>query len=387
MYIQRRLAQKLREVIEKFPVIMLQGPRQSGKTTLLQKEFPEYSYYNLERPDLRTLIKTDPLGFLKNSGKKVMLDEIQNIPELLSYIQVLVDQENLPGRFILTGSQNLLVNKYVSQTLAGRVFIATLLPLEYNELRPSLQLEEIIWNGFYPRLHKAGISPVDFYPSYIQTYIERDIRSLRALEDVDAFSRFLGLCAGRVGQLLNISSLATDAGISVNTAKAWLSLLQASYIVFLLQPWHQNFNKRLIKSPKLYFYDVGLVCSLLRIQAHEQLFFHPSKGALFENLIIAEIVKHQFHSGVKPSVYFWRESNGIEIDLILDQGAGGVVAIEIKSGQTFQSDFLRNLQKFPSNEAARKVVYGGDEDFQVTGIPVLGWKSALNDIPHLLADS
>lgn len=366
---------------------MLQGPRQSGKTTLLQKEFPEYSYYNLERPDLRTLIKTDPLGFLKNSGKKVMLDEIQNIPELLSYIQVLVDQENLPGRFILTGSQNLLVNKYVSQTLAGRVFIATLLPLEYNELRPSLQLEEIIWNGFYPRLHKAGISPVDFYPSYIQTYIERDIRSLRALEDVDVFSRFLGLCAGRVGQLLNISSLATDAGISVNTAKAWLSLLQASYIVFLLQPWHQNFNKRIIKSPKLYFYDVGLVCSLLRIQAHEQLFFHPSKGALFENLIIAEIVKHQFHSGVKPSVYFWRESNGIEIDLILDQGAGGVAAIEIKSGQTFQSDFLRNLQKFPSNEAARKVVYGGDEDFQVTGIPVLGWKSALNDIPHLLADS
>lgn len=366
---------------------MLQGPRQSGKTTLLQTEFSEYSYYNLERPDLRTLIKTDPLGFLKNAGEKIMLDEIQNIPELLSYLQIIVDQENLPGRFILTGSQNLLANKYVSQSLAGRVFVSTLLPFEYNELRPSHQWEEIIWTGFYPRLHQTGISPLDFYPSYIQTYIERDVRSLRALEDVDAFSRFLGLCAGRVGQLLNVSSLAVDAGVSVNTAKAWLSLLQASYVVFLLQPWHQNFNKRLIKSPKLYFYDVGLACSLLRIQSHEQLFFHPLKGALFENLIIAEIFKYQFHSGASPLVYFWRESNGLEVDLIFDHGVGGVVAIEIKSGQTFQPDFLKNLSKFPFKEANRKVVYGGDEDFQVSGISVFGWKSVLNDIPHVIAGS
>lgn len=379
MIIDRRITGHLKKMLEKFPVVSLTGPRQSGKTTLLRTAFPDYRYYNLERPDTREIILLDIMGFLKNAGTHVIFDEAQNMPELFSYIQVVSDERKSAGQYILSGSQSFLLNNHINQTLAGRVSINNLMPFDINEIIPTWKLtpEELILNGFYPRLYDQKINPDDFYPSYLQTYIERDIRTLKSVENLRTFSHFLGLCAGRTGQIINLTSLANDTGISVNTAKSWLSLLEASFIVFLLQPYYRNFNKRLIKSPKLYFYDTGIASSLLRISDIEMLRTHFLSGALFENLVISEIIKSQVHLGKRPSVYYWKESNGSEIDCILEGNKRSLILIEIKAGQTFSDSYLRNLRLFPSdsmeNPTMKMVVYGGDDSFKAGDIQIVSW--------------
>ncbi len=374
MYIQRHLSKKLKEVANQFPILSLTGPRQSGKTTLLRNEFTEYKYINLERPDLRKIISEDPMGYLRSQGIKLIIDEVQNLPELFSYLQVLSDENNETGQYILSGSQNFLLNKHIAQSLAGRVYTGNLLPFDFSEISSKDQaIPQLIWQGFYPRLMQMNINPSDFYPSYLQTYIERDIRSLKNIEKLSTFTRFLSLCAGRTGQILNLTSLANDAGISVNTAKDWLSLLESSYIIFLLQPYYQNFNKRLIKAPKLYFYDTGVASNLLRIKIPEMLYTHYLYGSLFENLIIAEIIKQQLHNGQRPSAYYWRESNGNEIDCIIEHSPQHISAIEIKAGESFTKDFLKNLKKLPDTNIKidKLLIYNGHDSFEHNNINIL----------------
>jgi predicted AAA+ superfamily ATPase len=384
--IARKITPHIKKMLQKFPVISLTGPRQSGKTTLLREAFPDYHYYNLERLDHRELIASDPIGFLRSAGTKVIFDEAQNYPELFSYIQVISDERNIPGQYILSGSQSFLLNHQISQSLAGRVNINHLFPFDITELTKTKNraINQTILNGFYPRLYDKNISPDDFYPSYLQTYIQRDVRTLKGIENLHTFSRFLGLCAGRIGQILNLTSLANDTGISVNTAKAWLSLLEASFIIYQIQPFYKNFSKRLIKSPKLYFYDTGVACSLLKLTDPEMINTHYLYGSLFENLIISEIIKVQSHSGKQASVYYWRESNGTEIDCIIEQGNNNILALEIKGGQTFTKDYLKNLKNFAKNEDPSKikkaVVYAGKESAGIKDVQLIPW----NDLPSVI---
>lgn len=379
--IDRQITEHLRDMLNKFPIISLTGPRQSGKTTLLKAAFPDYKYHNLERLDLREFIRADPNGFLNNAGQKVIFDEAQQVPELFSYIQVASDERNTNGQFILSGSQSFLLNNHISQSLAGRVSINHLFPFDYSELKGIVDFSNIdstIVSGFYPRLISHHIKPDDYYPSYLQTYIERDIRTLKSIENLSSFSHFLGLCAGRVGQILNLTSLASDAGISVNTAKSWLSLLESSFIIFLLQPYYRNFSKRIIKAPKLYFYDTGVATSLLRIST-SQLHTHYLYGALFENLVINEIMKKQIHSGRIPSVFYWRESNGNEIDCVVEKSADEIILLEIKAGQTYNSDYIKNLKRFPESEfkgmTNKCLIYSGKESSSIAGIQVIPWEN------------
>lgn len=379
MIIKRNLIKHLKQMLKKFPVISLTGPRQSGKTTLLKEFFQDYKYFNLERLDLREIILSDPLGFLKSSGEKIILDEVQNIPEIFSYIQVVSDERGTNGQYILSGSQSFLLNEKISQSLAGRVSINHLFPFDITELPKHFEKNylQLIYTGLYPRIYQNSINPVDFYPSYLQTYIERDIRTLKAVENLNIFTRFLSLCAGRTGQILNFTSLANDTGISVNTAKSWLSLLETSFIIYLLKPYHNNFNKRIIKAPKLYFYDTGIVCSLLRINDIKSLRNHHLYGALFENFIISEITKQIYHSGKHPNIYYYKESNGKEIDCIIEMSSNKIVAVEIKGGETFSKDYLKNLVKIfnskKSNEIKKYLVYPEAEKSQIFDIKILNW--------------
>jgi len=376
--VQRQITAHLKKMLRKFPIVSLTGPRQSGKTTLLKRAFPDYKYYNLERLDHKELISSDPIGFLKSAGERVIFDEAQNYPELFSYIQVISDERNTLGQYILSGSQSFLLNQQISQSLAGRVSINHLFPFDISEL-PSIvkqDINHIIWKGFYPRIYDKQIAPSDFYPSYLQTYIQRDVRTLKAIENLNTFTKFLSLCAGRIGQVLNLTSLSNDAGITVNTAKSWLSLLEASFVIYQLQPYHKNFSKRLIKSPKLYFYDTGVASSLLRLVDPEMVSTHYLYGSLFENLVISEIVKHQYHQGSISSVYYWRESNGMEIDCIIELADNELVALEIKGGQTFTKDYLKNLRNFAKDEENIKkyIVYAGEESNTINNVQLLPWK-------------
>lgn len=386
MIIKRNLISYLKKILKKFPIVSVTGPRQSGKTTMLKSAFPDYKYYNLERIDYREMILSDILGFLNSVGPHVIFDEAQNLPELFSYIQVVADERNIAGQYILSGSQSFLLNKHISQSLAGRVSVNHLFPFDINELKEvqSKNLNKLILNGFYPRIYDQKIAAKDYYPSYLQTYIERDVRTLKAIENLNTFTRFLGLCAGRVGQILNLTSLANDAGIAVNTAKAWLSLLEASFIIYLLQPYYRNFNKRLIKSPKLYFYDVGVASSLLKISNAEMIRSHYAYGSLFENLVISEIIKSYYHRGMHPSVYYWRESNGTEIDCIIEKENNKILALEIKGGETYNPDYIKNLIKLPKSEKGieieKIVIYKGDKTIGITDSKILSW----NEFPAFL---
>ena len=388
--VPRRLTSHIKKMLGKFPVVSITGPRQSGKTTLLRHAFPDYRYYNLERLDHRELILSDPIGFLKSMGTKIIFDEAQNIPELFSYIQVISDESNMTGQYILSGSQSFLLNHQISQTLAGRVNVNHLFPFDITELEEikNLDINQIILNGFYPRLYDKHIEPTDFYPSYLETYIQRDVRTLKGIENLNAFSRFLGLCAGRIGQVLNLTSLANDTGIAVNTAKAWLSLLEASFIVYQMQPYYKNFNKRLIKSPKLYFYDTGVACSLLKLTDPEMINTHYLYGSLFENLVISEILKSQCHSGKRPSVYYWRESNGVEIDCIIEQGNNEISALEIKGGQTFTKDYMKNLRNFAKYEDGLKInkaiVYAGEQSTNIKDVQLIPWRMLSSKIDDFI---
>lgn len=378
--IKRIIKDKIIQLAEKFPVISVTGPRQSGKTTLIKSIFPDYRYESLEDPDTRLFAINDPRKFL-NEGKKMVIDEIQRAPELFSYMQSNSDKTNINGQFIISGSQSFLLNQHISQSLAGRVAILNLMPLSLFELMdhgiPVSVYEKLIYQGFYPRLYDRNIEPVDFYPNYIQTYIERDVRLLQNIHDLTLFVRFLKLCAGRIGQLLNINSLANDCGVSPNTAKSWVSVLEASFIIFLLQPHFKNFNKRLVKMPKLYFIDTGLASSLLGVQSENQLSTHYLRGALFENFIISEFIKTRLNHGLRNNCYFWRDNKGMEIDCIIESG-NKLTPIEIKSGNTFNQDFFRNLNywnKLSGNPVKNSyVIYGGDSSRLTKDGALLSWR-------------
>ena len=377
-----------------YPVLTLTGPRQSGKTTLVRETFSDYGYVSLEPMDRRRFAKEDPRGFLGQFKGPLIVDEVQQAPDLLSYIQELVDDDPSPGRFVLTGSHNFLLMSRVSQTLAGRCGILNLMPFSRAELENQEQPEPTssaalfgnrttgldLWptlrTGFYPRIHDRNIPPEIWLSDYIQTYIERDVRSLSNIGDLEGFERFLALCAGRAGQLLNYSGLASDCGLSVDTARRWISVLKTSFIVFLLPPQYRNFNKRVVKSPKLYFYDTGLLCQLLGIREVGQIVSHPLRGAVFENYVVAEVAKAYLHHRRTPPLFFWRDQTGHEIDLLIEE-SGALAPVEIKSASTLSSDMINGLLWWTKlagvpSEAAT-LVYGGDQSFTIRGVSVRPW--------------
>lgn len=371
--IARDIQAKILSLASKYSVITLTGPRQSGKSTLLRHSFPEYEYVSLEDPDMGDFAREDPRGFLDSHGDKVILDEVQRSPKLLSYIQTRTDLAGKPGMYILAGSQNFLLMQSISQSLAGRTAVLKLLPFSHKEMQqggilPNSIAEEI-FQGSYPGLYDKGLTPGEYYPFYIQTYLERDVRLLKNIGNQTAFLNFVKLCAGRIGQLLNLSSLAGDCGIAVSTAKEWLSILQASYICHLLVPDFNNYSKRLVKTPKLYFYDTGLACSLLAIRSAEQLSTHYLRGGLFENLVVNEFIKHSYNAAEEPNLTFWRDSTGNEVDLISYSG-GTAHAYEIKSGATYSPDFFKGLNKWSTLSGATReecsVIYGGTTNLKTS---------------------
>ncbi|HRY33088.1 MAG TPA: ATP-binding protein [Bacteroidales bacterium] len=366
----------------KFPAISITGPRQSGKTTLVKACFPHYQYFSLEDPDIRLLAEQDPRSFLSGSEKGIILDEVQRLPQLFSYIQGIADTNRRPGRFILTGSQNFLLLENISQSLAGRVAILKLLPLSITELHHAQikepDYESCLLKGFYPGLFDRDIEPSDFYPHYLQTYVERDIRMLKNINDLSMFIRFVKMCAGRTGQLVNLSSLANDSGISVPTAKSWISLLEASYIIFLLEPHYRNMTRRLVKAPKLYFTDTGLLCHLLGIKNKEQLSLHYLKGNIFENMIMGELMKAKLNQGLEPSLTFWRDKTGHEVDCILEEG-NSLMPVEIKAGRTFQEEYLKGIKyyrKLAGENLPSILIYGGNQEYTVENVIILPYFSA-----------
>jgi len=380
---KRTLEPKLLELKNQFPVLALFGPRQSGKTTLARTLFPNYRYVNLESFEEQEFAIEDPKGFLARfqNEEGVILDEIQKTPKLLSYIQIEVDERPALGRFILTSSQNILLNHHVNQTLAGRVALMTLLPLSIEEMRDAHILPETaataIFQGSYPRVYHHHADPIVFAESYIRTYVERDVRDIQQITSLLEFQKFMRLCAARIGQLLDLTDLSKDAGISLPTVKSWLSILEASYIIFLLQPHHVNFNKRLVKMPKLYFYDTSLACNLLRLTSSDDVYDHYLRGSLFESMILSDFLKKRFHHGLPPNVYFWRDKLGTEVDCILEEGTH-LTPIEVKSTSTIQSDLFDGLVKWcdwagiPAGKGT--VVYAGEEDQLRKQGRIMSWK-------------
>lgn len=386
--IPRVLAPTLKDLANQYPVVTLTGPRQSGKTTLCRTTFPFKPYVNLETPDIREFASSDPRGFLSTYETGAILDEIQRTPQLLSYLQPMVDENPEPGRFILTGSQQFEVMTTITQSLAGRTALLKLLPLSMEELNAAgitLPLDQQILTGFYPRIYDARLNPTQALSNYIETYVERDIRQLVTVKDLALFEKFVRLCAGRVGQLLNLQSLGNDVGISHTTARNWLTLLEASYVVYLLQPWHVNISKRQIKTPKLYFYDVGLAAYLLGAEAETHISRHPLRGNLFENLVIIEALKYRYNRGRRSNLYFWRDAKGNEIDLLIESGPD-VAAVEIKAGATISGDWFKGLRTFTERALTppkiRALVYGGAENQKRSDITI--WKAT--DVAAMMAD-
>lgn len=380
--IERALKHRLLEMTKKYPIATLTGPRQSGKSTLLKTSFPDYKYVSLEDPDMRLFATDDPKGFLATYSDKTIIDEVQHVPSLFSYIQTYTDNENREGMYLLAGSHNFLLMENVNQSLAGRTAILKLLPFSHHEMKEGgilpENVDEEIFKGAYPRIYDKNIEPNDYYPFYIQTYVERDVRLMRNIGDLSKFIRFLKLCAGRIGQLLNISSLANECGISVTAATAWISILEASYICYLLKPDFNNYAKRLVKTPKLYFYDTGLACSLLEIQSAGQISTHFLRGGLFENLVINEFIKDAYNKGMEPNLTFWRDSTGNEVDLLRTEG-GKQYAYEIKSGATYSSDFFKGISKWAKLSGATPdqcfAIYNGNREMKTSFGEVLSWRS------------
>ena len=387
--IDRTIEPVLKELAGKYPVVTITGPRQSGKTTLCRKVFPDMAYANLERPDTRDFAAGDPKGFLGSYPDGVILDEIQRAPHLLSYIQVIVDEQGIPGRFILTGSQQFEILNTVSQSLAGRTALLKLLPLSIAELgRRHLpaSLDNLILTGFYPRIYDRQLDPTQTMGDYFETYVERDMRQIAAIKDLALFEKFVRLCAGRIGQILNLQSLGNDAGVSHTTARAWVSLLEASYILFILPPWYRNISKRLTKSPKLYFYDVGLASYLLGLENERHVSRDPLRGNLFENLVVMEALKHRYNRGRKSNLHFYRDAKGNEVDLILEIGPD-LFPIEIKAGETITADYFKGLKHFtkviPDLPWGSGLIYGGLERQTRSDIriyPVYDLEEMLNEI-------
>ena len=383
--IPRTLEPKLRELTGYYPVVVITGPRQSGKTTLCRATFPERPYVSMEALDTREFARDDPRGFLAQYADGAIFDEIQHVPELLNYLQSEVDARPEPGRFVLTGSQHFGLSQAISQSLAGRCGILVLLPPSLDELRafPSApdDLYSVLWQGAYPRIYDRDIPAHRWLADYTATYLERDVRQIINVGDLQAFTGFLKLCAGRTAREVSLSALGGDAGVSHNTARAWLSVLETSYIIHRLPAWHLNIRKQVVKAPKLHFLDSGLACYLLGIREPEQLRLHPLRGAIFESWVIAEVYKAYAHHGVQPGLFHYRETRGLEIDLLVDRGER-LDAIEIKSGATVSTDFFKNLQQFPnrlgdageSRQIGNTVVYGGEESQQRSSARLLSWR-------------
>jgi predicted AAA+ superfamily ATPase len=381
--IKRHQTEKLLYLAQRFPVISVTGPRQSGKTTLVRNAFPGKAYVSLEDPDVRSFALDDPRGFL-NTYPEAIIDEAQHVPQLFSYIQTAVDSSRIPGRYVLTGSQNFLLLEGITQSLAGRTAVLKLLPFSYSELRETRgteSYESFLYRGFYPVIHSEGLLPGDFFSSYVNTYIERDVRSISNIGDLNRFQMFVRLCAGRVGSLLNFSSLANDCGISHTTASKWLSILEASYVVFLLKPYHGNFNKRLVKTPKLFFYDTGLAAYLLGIQSEKQIETHFARGGLFECMVVSEFMKQAYNQGKEPGCFFWRDKTGNGVDLLLERESG-LMPIEIKSGRTPNRDFFMGIdywRKVSGTEGKGYIIYGGEGIQKGTSDTILSWRN-ISDI-------
>lgn len=380
MYLQRSLTPQLQQALHQFPVLTLTGPRQSGKTTLLRNLMSNFSYVNLEDPELRQWAVEQPKDFLQQHPFPLIIDEAQYAPDLFSYIQLRVDEFQQTGMYVLSGSQNFLVMEKISQSLAGRSAIFRLMPFSFDEIREQvgeLTTNQIILRGFYPRLFQTVTDYKLFYNSYLNTYIERDVRQLANIGQHLDFIRFIRLCAGRSGQLLNISSLATEAGIAYNTCKTWLSHLTAGYVVFLLQPHHRNFNKKIVKTPKLYFNDTGLLCALLGIDSEETLALHPLRGAIFENLIFTELMKFSLNNGMNQPFWFWRDNHGTEIDFLLEYNSR-FTAIEVKSGMNFHNEYLNNLKKYAAcnpDLTDKIILYNGNIERTIESIKLLNWRN------------
>ncbi len=376
-----RAAQKaLRQLAAGFPVVSVTGPRQSGKTVLVKATFPRKPYVSLEDPDTLELVEADPRGFLQRYRSGLVIDEAQRSPRLFSYLQTAVDASQGTGRFVLTGSQQFGLLAGISQSLAGRVGILQLLPFSIGELKAAditvPDLDHLLFRGLYPALYDRKLTPAHWYASYIMTYVERDLRQIVNVRELATFQRFLRMCAARVGQLLNLSSLAADCGITHNTARSWLSVLEASYLVFLLQPHFRNFGKRLVKTPKLYFHDPGLAAWLLNIQDPRHLAIHPQRGGIFECLVVSEVMKARFNRALPSNLYFWRNNSGDEVDLIIDRGEE-LVPVEIKSGQTLTPDFFRGLDRWRSISSSTSegyLVYGGRESLQRQDTRIVSWR-------------
>jgi uncharacterized protein len=380
--IQRKIANKVLELTDKFPIIAITGPRQSGKTTLSKMIKPNYNYVNLENLSDREFAKTDPIGFLNTYKNGVIIDEIQNVPSLFSYLQVVTDEHNINGEYIITGSQNFLMMEQITQSLAGRVALFTLLPFSYKELENTFYKpetwEKYALSGSYPRKIIQDILPIDYYENYIKTYVERDVRLLKNITNLDLFQKFIQLLSGRVGQLFNQTSLGNELDLDNKTINSWFTLLEASFITFKLQPYHKNYNKRLVKTPKIYFNDIGLLCYLLGIRNETDLENHYAKGSIFENLIVLELQKNAINESSKSKFYFWRDSSQNEVDLIVETG-NKVEAIEIKSGKTINQSFFKGLDYFKKiNENANlSIIYGGFENQKRTNYDIY----TLKDLP------
>lgn len=388
MYFKRKLASEIEKRAKKMPIIGLLGPRQSGKTTLALEIFKNHNYVSLENFDERELALQDPKKFLQTNlnSDGLIIDEVQHVPKLLSYLQTHVDFSKKNGEIVLTGSQNLILSDSISQTLAGRIALFTLLPFSIEELKINKilpdSMEELIFKGGYPRIYSSDLEPTSWYLDYIETYVERDARQIANISNLNLFRKFIRLCAGRSGQLLNIANLANDCGIDQRTAKSWISILEASYIIFKLEPHFENFNKRLIKTPKLYFYDTGLLCSLLGIRSLDQVETHYMRGALFETLIISNIFKHEFNLGLRPqNIYFWQNQSGKEIDALFLK-ENDWIPLEIKAGSTISQDYFRNIkywQELNSEQKLGYVVYSGDKNQFWPNVDIVSWKN-LEDI-------
>lgn len=380
--INRILSNKIKETAKVSPLIGIVGPRQSGKTTLSKEVFSKYTYVNLEQPDIRLYAQNDPKAFLSQYNNHVILDEIQRVPELFSYLQVKVDNDKKMGQYILTGSQHFLMMQSITQSLAGRIAIFNLYPLSYEELQNAKkQKKDIftqIWYGGYPRLYEQKISPLIWLNNYIQTYIDRDVSLISQITNLKTFETFLRIIAGRTGQLLNLSSLSNELGISHNTVKAWINLLETSGIVYLLQPFYSNISKRLIKTPKIYFTDTGLVCRLLGIENPAQLNTHPLYGSIFETYIVIEYLKYYLNRGISPNIYFWRDKKGLEADLYKNVLGSKTEIFEIKSSQTIPEDAfgkLKEIQSTTNNNSQLNIIYAGDENQSRTSGKIIGWSS------------
>ena len=381
-YVTRTAQETLKELASQFPALVITGPRQSGKTEITKKVFSDKPYVSLEDIDTRNFAAEDPRGFLNQYKKGAIFDEVQRVPDLSSYLQGVIDKNKKSGQYILTGSQQFGLMSGITQSLAGRVARISLLPFSYAELqkddREPKTVEDLLFKGLYPPIYDREYNPGVWLNNYIDTYVERDVRQLINVRDLSSFHRFLSMCAARTGQILNLSSLANDCGITHMTVKAWISVLEASYIVHLLQPHHKNFNKRLIKSPKFYFYDTGLAIRLLGIETPKQLETHSMRGALFETWVVSELLKHRFNQGKRSNLFFWRDKTGNEVDVLLDQGEK-LFPIEIKSGQTVTKDYFKDLVRFIDladgivDQAA--LVYAGTQGQSRSKIEVIGWKN------------